>query len=218
MAMIKSALELALERTKDLKVDEAALEVSNIKMEARRAAGKYLEDLGQFDLAKAVKDSGAQVELFRKTAFEVLIAQIQLPSSYFDPDKLALLGSGLGILSSLAPYPAKNGGKDAQKKVEDMVKQITSFMEKYLEELKRVDQAIRTQWAPKLRDKERQMAARMGREVRMDPMSDPEFSAFYKQNVESLRDQYSEALERARAALFELALLGETTDDSASHK
>jgi phosphatidylglycerophosphate synthase len=39
MAMIKSALELALERTKDLKIDEAALEASNIKTEGRRAAG-----------------------------------------------------------------------------------------------------------------------------------------------------------------------------------
>ena len=47
MAMIKSALELALERTKDLKIDEAALEASNIKTEGRRAAGKYLEDFGQ---------------------------------------------------------------------------------------------------------------------------------------------------------------------------
>ena len=67
--------------------------------------------------------------------------------------------------------------------------------------MKRVEQAIRSQWAPKLKEKERQMAARMGQDVRMDPMADPEFAAFYKQNVEALRTNYSDALDRAKQEL-----------------
>jgi len=67
--------------------------------------------------------------------------------------------------------------------------------------MKNVEQAIRKQWAPKLREKERQMAARLGQDVRLDPMMDPEFSAFYKQNVGAVRQQYEAALDKAKAEL-----------------
>lgn len=210
MAMIKSALELALERTKDLKVDEAALEAANIKNEGRRAASKYIEDFGQYDLAKAVKEANSKAELFRKSACDVFIAQIQLPGAYYDPDRISLVGSGLAILALLA-YQDKGGkGAEAKKQVEALMQQISAFMEKYLEELKRVEQAIRSQWAPKLREKEMKMAARMGQDVRLDPMADPEFSAFYKQNVEALRNNYSEALERAKKGLKDLLKISDT--------
>ena len=53
------------------------------------------------------------------------------------------------------------------------------------------------------------MAARMGQDVRLDPMADPEFSAFYKQNVEALRGNYSEALERAKQGLKDLLKIPE---------
>jgi hypothetical protein len=209
MAMIKSALELALERTKDLKVDEAAMEASNIKNEGRRAAGKYLEDFGQFDLAKAVKEAKTQQELFRRSASEVFIAQIQLPGAYYDPERISLVGSGLAVLASLTPSGKDDSPAAAKKQVEGLMQQISAFMEKYLEELKRVEQAIRSQWAPKLREKELKMAARMGQDVRLDPMADPEFSAFYKQNVEALRGNYSEALERAKQGLKDLLKIPE---------
>ena len=50
------------------------------------------------------------------------------------------------------------------------------------------------------------MAARMGQDVRIDPMSDPEFAAFYKQNVSAARAQYQAALDKAKEDLA--ALLG----------
>ncbi len=97
----------------------------------------------------------------------------------------------------------------AKKQVETLMQQISAFMEKYLEELKLLEQAIRSQWAPKLREKEMKMAARMGQDVRLDPMADPEFAAFYKQNVEALRNNYSDALERAKQGLKELLKISE---------
>jgi hypothetical protein len=210
MAMIKSALELALERTKDLKVDEAAIEASNIKNDGRRAAGQYIENFGNYDLTKAVKEVKSQRELFRRSACEVFIAQIQLPGAYYDPDRMSLIGSGLAVLASLIPEEKSGKGAAAKKQVEALTQQIKAFMEKYLEELKRVEQAIRSQWAPKLREKEMKMAARMGQDIRLDPMADPEFAAFYKQNVEALRNNYTEALERAKQGLKELLKISET--------
>ena len=44
MAMIKSALEIALERSKDIKVDEVAIEASALRVEGKKSAGRYLDD------------------------------------------------------------------------------------------------------------------------------------------------------------------------------
>jgi len=93
---------------------------------------------------------------------------------------------------------AKGAGAAAEKQVTAMMQQISAFLAKYQEEVKRVEQAIRSQWAPKLKEKERQMAARMGQEIRLDPMADPEFAAFYKKNVEGLKASYGNALEQAK--------------------
>jgi hypothetical protein len=96
-----------------------------------------------------------------------------------------------------------------------MVQQIASFLKKYQEEVKRVEQAIRNQWAPRFKEKERQMAARMGQDVRLDPMADPEFAAFYKQNVEALRKNYADALERAKVELAALCGIEQDGGDEA---
>ena len=201
MAMIKSALELALERTKNLKVDETALEAARIKTEGRKTAGKFLEEPETTDIAAAVRavaDSGR--ERFRKSLFEVFAAQIQLPGAFFDEEKLAKIGAGLG---KLAETGAAKGAASAAE-LQSMVQQIAGFLKKYQDEVKRVEQAIRNQWAPRFKEKERQMAARMGQEVRLDPMADPEFAAFYKQNVEALRTNYADALERAKVEMATL--------------
>lgn len=211
MAMIKSALELALERTKNLKVDEAALEASRIKTEGRKTAGKFLEEPEATDIAAAalaVAEDGR--ERFRKSVFEVLAAQIQLPGAFFDEGKLATIGAGLG---KLAETGAAKGAASAAE-LQSMMQQIVSFLKKYKDEVKRVEQAIKTQWAPRFKEKERQMAARMGQDVRLDPMADPEFAAFYKQNVEALKTNYADALERAKVELAALCGIDQDKDEA----
>lgn len=202
MSMIKSALELALERTKNLKVDETAVKAGKIKTEGRRAAGKFLDNPEAADLYKAIHDVESQYrEQFRKAIFDVLVAQIQLPTGLFDAGKFASVGAGLGVIAGTVPAQGSLTGPAVEKKVTALVQQISAFLAKYVEEVKRVEQAIRTQWAPKLKEKERQLAARMGQNIRLDPMSDPEFSAFYKQNFEALRANYNDALERAKGEI-----------------
>jgi uncharacterized protein (DUF2164 family) len=202
MAMIKSALEVALERSKDIQIDEAAIEASELRIEGKKAAGHYFEEpesgsladkLGQFPKEKR--------QSVREGMFDVLVAQLQLPmGTDADAKKLALLGSGFSALASSAGTGLLGGvgAAVADKKVQALFQQLTGFFNQYIEDMKNVEQAIRKQWAPKLREKERQMAARMGPDFRMDPMSDPEFAAFYKQNVSAARAQYQAALDKVK--------------------
>jgi hypothetical protein len=208
MAMIKSALELALERTKDLEVDEAALEARSLKQEGKKAAGRFLADPATGDLAVALsaypKEKRKSV---REGMFETLAAQLQLPTHEASLETIPALAKGFAALAS---SPAGNGllggvgGAMAEKRVAALFQQLEGFFKQYLDDMKNVEQAIRKQWAPKLREKERQLAARMGQDLRLDPMTDPEFAAFYKQNVSAVRDQYLAALGKAKADLASL--------------
>jgi len=219
--LIKSAVELALERTKHLEVDESSLKASEYKVSGRKAAGRYLEvsvdDAGSAgdSLASAIKAVDPQFsEVFRKAVFDVISAQIQLSAGAVDQEKFARIGAGLGIVSLSVTGKGLLGRGSPEKEVIGLVQQIAAFAGKYQEEVKRVEQAIRTQWAPKLKEKERQLAARMGQDVRLDPMSDPEFAAFYKQNVEALRARYSEALDGAKNELAVLCGIIEAENSS----
>jgi len=127
MAMIKSALEIALERSKDIKVDEAALEANALRVEGKKAAGRYIDDpeSGSLDekLGKFPKDKRAPV---REGMFDVLASQIQLPVNDASTEKLDMLcagfsalaaGSGTGLLGGV-------GSAVADKRVQALFQQL----------------------------------------------------------------------------------------------
>jgi hypothetical protein len=204
MAMIKSALEIALERSKDIKVDEVAIEANALRIEGKKSAGRYIDDPESGSLAEKLgqypKEKRAAV---REGMFDVLASQIQLPSNEASAAKLEILSAGFSALAAGAGTGLLGGvgSAVADKKVQALFQQLAGFFKQYLDDMKNVEQAIRKQWGPKIREKERQMAARMGQDVRIDPMSDPEFAAFYKQNVSAARAQYQAALEKAKEDL-----------------
>jgi hypothetical protein len=204
MAMIRSALEIALERSKDIKVDEAALEANELRAEGKKAAGRFLDDPESAGLAEALsKHPKEKRAAARAGAFDVLSSQLQLPSNEAALDKIETLSAGFSAIaaSSGSGLLGGVGSAVADKRVQALFQQLAGFFKQYLDDMKNVEQAIRKQWAPKLREKERQMASRMGQNVRIDPMSDPEFAAFYKQNVSAVREQYQAALDKAKEDL-----------------
>jgi hypothetical protein len=199
MAQIKSALELALEKTRDLKADPAVLEAGELRQEGKRCAGRYLENPSSMDLAAKIESLTKDKRPMLKAGMhEIFSAQLQLPTNDAAMEKLAVVGAGYAALAGGSGLVAGAVGAVAVKRIQALFQQLEAFLRRYLEDMKNVDQVIRKQWAPKLREKERAMAARMGQEIRLDPMSDPEFAAFYKQNVGAVRDQYQAALDKAK--------------------
>jgi len=202
MAQIKSALELALEKTKDLKVDEAALEANELAQEGKRSAGRYIDDPASIDLAKKLESFPKEKRQAVKAGMhEILSALIQLPQGEHSMERLATIAAAY---ASIAGASGLVVGAVGEKRVQSVFQQLDAFLRKYLDDMKNVDKVIRQQWAPKLREKERAMAARLGQDVRLDPMQDAEFAAFYKQNVGAVREQYQAALDRARQDLGSL--------------
>ncbi|MCL2270307.1 MAG: hypothetical protein FWC24_03080, partial [Treponema sp.] len=151
MGRIKSALEIALERTESVKTDKASIGLYEVKQQGKRLANAFLQDPSknlEDDLKKCPKD---QRESLKQGIFDVLVPQITLPAAPDDMQRIEAVGKGLRMLI--------NDGHFA-----GMYKQLIQVLSRYLDEAAHYEQAIRQQYAPKLRQKEEEISRRMGRE------------------------------------------------------
>jgi hypothetical protein len=185
MGRIKSALEIALERTESVKTDKASIGLYEAKQQGKRLANAFLADSSknlQDELKKHPKD---EQESLKQGIFDVLAPQVTLPAIAEDLPRIEAVGKGLCTLINNSQFAA-------------MYKQFMQVLSRYLEEVTHYDQAIRQQYAPKLRQKEEELSRRMGREVRLDPFQDPEFVTFYNQNLSALKANYQTAADQVR--------------------
>ena len=185
MGIIKTALEIALERTESVKSDKSSIDQFEAKQRGKKLANAFLA--GEADMASEIKKTvPAQMESLKQGIFDVLVSQIALPDGAGEEKRIELVGKGLQMVIKDGNFPV-------------MYKQLVQLFAQYLQEAAQYDQAIRQQYAPKLRQKEEELSRRMGREVRIDPMQDPEFAAFYAQHMNALKSNYEEMIGQAKA-------------------
>jgi uncharacterized protein YukE len=185
MARIKSALEIALERTESVKSDKTSIDQFEAKQRGKRLANEFLENPKKNmdeEIKKVPKDQNAA---FKQGIFDVLVSQITLPNSPDDAGRIEAVGRGLQIVIGDGRFTA-------------LYKQFSAALSQYLGELEQYDQAIRRQYAPKLRQKEEELSRRVGRHVQIDPFQDPEFVAFYNQNMNALKGNYEALVNQIR--------------------
>jgi hypothetical protein len=184
MGVIKTALEIALEKTETVKSDKQGIDQFEVKKRGKKLANAFLD--GETDIAAEIKKTPAQDrENLKQGIFDVLVAQIALPSAKEDEKRIEKLGKGLSAVINSNEF-------------NEMYKQLTALFAQYLQEISQCEQMLRQQYAPKLRQKEEELSARMGREVRIDPFQDPEFVNFYNQNMNALKGNYEPVVEQAR--------------------
>jgi hypothetical protein len=185
MGRIKSALEIALERTESVKGDKESIDKFETRQQGKKLANDFLEDPSR-SLEEALKKTPKeQRESLKQGIFDVLFSQITLPLSRDDEKRLQLVGKGLQAVISSSRFSG-------------LYKQFTQLLGRYLDEMDQYDKAIRRQYEPKLRAKEEELSRRYGRQVQLDPLQDPEFVAFYNQNMNALKGNYQSAVEQVR--------------------
>ncbi|MDR0376626.1 MAG: hypothetical protein LBH70_02410 [Spirochaetaceae bacterium] len=191
MGQIKSALEIALERTESVKSDKSGIEQFEARQRGKRLANEFLE--GNASLEAGIKQCPKdQQAALKQGIFDVLTTQVSLPVVREDQKRLEMVGKGLQAIINDHRFSA-------------LYKQFTQAMTRYLDDAAQYGDAIKRQYAPKLRQKEEELARRLGRQVRLDPFQDPEFVAFYNQNMTSLKASYQDMADQVReqaAALF----------------
>jgi hypothetical protein len=189
MSRIKSALELALEKTETVQVDKAAMQAHELRQEAKRITSLFLNEPNDFDLEQKIRNFPKENQAAAAdAAFEVLLTNLSLPSGDAALGRLAAIKKGVEKLC-----------KDRRASM--LMEQLAELYRQYLEDLKNLDSNCRKQYAPRLRQKEEALSKRMGQMVRIDPMQDPDFLAFLNGNLKRLREKYDIALGQARDQL-----------------
>jgi hypothetical protein len=184
MGIIKTALEIALEKTEDVKGGRSSIDQFEAKQRGKKLANVFLA--GEKDLAEEIKNTPSeQIESLKQGIFDVLISQINLPVVKEDEIRIELAGKGLQTIIN-------------NKQFNLLFQQLMQVISRYLQEVSQYEQAIRQQYAPKLRHKEEELSRRLGREVRIDPLHDPEFIAFLNQHMNVLKENYEPVVKQVK--------------------
>ncbi|MCL2008603.1 MAG: hypothetical protein FWG77_11025 [Treponema sp.] len=192
MGRIKSSLEIALERTESVAGDKHSIGKFEAKQKGKKTANEFLDGNLQ-SLEKEIKAvSGDEQKSLKQGIFDVLISQITLPGSKDDLKRIENAVKGLLVLIS-------------DKNFASLSSQFLQVIGKYLEEAMRFEEAIKKQYAPRLRQKEEELSNRLGRPVRLEPFQDPEFAALYNQNMNALKGNYQEIVDEVRKEAIDIS-------------
>ena len=185
MGVIKTALEIALEKTESVKSDKSGIYQYEINQKGKKLANEFLA--GDVNLSSEIKKTPESQRLgLKQGVFDILVTQITLPINDEGQNRLEKAGKGLAEVIGKSEFTA-------------MFRQLLQLTGQYLQELSQYDQAIKQQYAPKLRQKEEELGRRLGREISINPMQDPEFVAFYNQNMNALKSNYEGIIEQAKS-------------------
>ncbi len=192
--MIKSALEIALERTKDIEVDKKSIAAREKADAGKRLAGKFLAgDIDAGELKKQLKTADKEeLQWLKDGLLSTLSANLSLPQTKEFSEKTALLEEAFSILTG------------DTKQVSMMFEQINQFFGQYLANQEQLVSSLEQQFAPRLRQKEQEIARQTGSPVKLSPSQDPEFTKVLKDHLGQLESQYSEALKQAKEQLKQL--------------
>lgn len=194
MTEIKSALEIALERTRDIKGDKETMIANERRNFGKRIASRYLNPTEEkVDPEKELKqyggDEGAHV---RDGFFQTILANFSLPTDESYKDQLKKIETGLLFVMK------------ERRQVGYLMQQIDQFFDQYLKTRDQVTEQLKQQYEPQLREKEKKLAQQMGATIRLTPESDPEFINILSKNLSRLEEQYAQALQQAKDELTKM--------------
>lgn len=188
MGKIKSAWEIALERTENIVVDSDRIRHNQTIDKIRRVAGAFLvADTNTIDKTREELSEFSKEDLKEALALTVLNG-LTLPSDEITDDRYERLASIFEII---------NSNQDAS----TLFSQITNLLKQYPMHKKQLLEQMKAQFEPMLREKEAQMREQYGQEVQLSLENDKEFAQAIRQNIEKLDNQYQQTLDNAKEQL-----------------
>lgn len=186
---IKSSLEIALERTKDVQADPENLQASGFVTAGKRLVSQYLND-PEFSLARNIrKHDGKERKWLSQGVFDALSSNLALPSDEY------------GIKRNRRAMEGFSAILRDQRRLRIMGQQIEQFFAEYFQERQQLKQNVDRQYGPRLQQKEEELARRTGTRVRLDPATDPEYVQLLRQQMALLEDRYGNVLQQVKQEL-----------------
>ena len=186
---IKSSLEIALERTKDVQADPENLLASGFITAGKKLVPQFLND-PEFSLARKVREhDGKERKWVSEGVFEALSSNLALPSDEYGLKRNRRAMQGFSAIL-----------RD-QRRLRIMSQQLEQFFTEYFQERQQLKQNVDRQYAPRLQQKEEELARRAGSRVRIDPATDPEYVQLLRQQMALLEDRYGNVLQQVKQEL-----------------
>ncbi len=192
MSRLKSAWEIALEKTKDIEGDPKKIREDELFNQGRRLAGTFLNEL---------EDSGSKIVKQLKNAKEeerdfilngikaTILSNIALPQNTLYRERL----EKLGFLGEVID------GEDGESVT--LLVQIAQIFEKYIQSRDTLVERARAQYQPIFEEKREQLRQKYGNGIGISMDQDPEFIQFLQRNFNQLSDQYQQVLDQAKEQL-----------------
>ena len=191
MGRIRSAWEIALEKTQDIEIDKAKLEKENNITAARTLAGRYLnydEEMNE-DALKKEYEKIAGLDGVRDGIRTSIMQNLTLPSETVLNDRYERLETLASLIS----------GNDSQ--VMSLMRQITAFLKQYPEHQKQLYEQLKEHFRPMLEEKAQQLREKYGQDIPLSLENDKEFVQVANKQLEELRKQYESNLDAAKRQL-----------------
>lgn len=195
MAIIKSAWELALEKTEKLQVDPVKIKRDLKVKEGRQLAGTFLSDIDatkegtkkQYDAVPA-----EEKEAFKEGMALTMLSNLALPRNTAFKENFAKV-LDLGMILG-----------EGNEQLEQLLGQLEGFFSQYLENQEDLVERMKQQFAPALQQKEAQLRKQYGPNFTLRPEQDPEFMKLLDKQLSQLDDQYTNILIQAKAQIKDL--------------
>jgi len=188
---IKSALEIALEKTEAVIGDKSIISQFETKQRGKKLANEFLDDPKKTledEIKKCPKDEKSSL---KQGMYDVLFNQLYVPDNEDELVRVEYAVKGLQLILGDSRF-------------NQMSKQLSQVLHQYMDEAAQYEEAIKRQYAPKLKQKEDEIAKRLGRRITLDPFQDPEFVTFFNQNMKALKDNYQAVIDQVKETASEI--------------
>ncbi len=195
MAIIKSAWELALEKTASLEADPVKIQHDLKIKEGRQLAANYLMDIDvkaeetqkKFD-AYPKEDK----QIIKEGMALTLLSNLSLP-------RTPLFKESFPHLIALGNIIA-----EGDEQIQGLLSQVEEFFTQYLTNQEDLIERMKQQFGPHLEQKQAQMRQQYGPNFTLRPEQDPEFMKLLDKNLAQLDVQYNTLLDQAKDQMKEL--------------
>ena len=193
MGEIRSAIDIALEKTAHIQGDKTSIDNRELKNTGKKAAGEYLSKNDTTILSTLIEGKTFdQKKLLIEGAVSVFLAGLHLPSAEQDLKKIQITGNGLDAL-----LPGSG--------MVQLFAQVDKILAQYLEERAHLAQSLEQQFLPRLRAKQQEIAKRYGQSIPMDVSQDPEYVNALTKNNQMLEQKYETVIDEIRSRVREIA-------------
>ncbi|MCP4298898.1 MAG: hypothetical protein GY786_25250 [Proteobacteria bacterium] len=189
MAKIKSAVELAMEKTAGLTIDREIIKNKELFNKGQQLASSTINNGGKDCSDEFKKYSSEELNTVKEGFTETILSNIRLPRFLDKENNLPLLKRCFAVIS------------DKEDVYELIFNQLEQLFNKFIEDIQNLTESLKQQYMPTLMQKQQQYIQQTGREIQLTHEQDPEFMELLDKNRNNVEQHYSAAIVQAREEL-----------------